>query len=211
MSDDVGVSGPAGLLAAAMLELSPPGVRSGLLQVDDRHVASLHASEAAHVRCAVATRRREFATGRALLRQLTATSDPIGVSPERAPLVPDGWSASLAHSDRFAVAVAADRSSYRALGIDLEPMGPMEPDERSVVLRDDDPELDGRAALVLKEAAYKAWSGLGGPLIDFHQVRLELDGDTFVAFTPRPEIVLRGRWAGIADHWLAVVTDPAPG
>ena len=185
--------------------LVPPVVRTGALRVDPALIDRLLPDELAAVSRAVAARRSEFATGRTLLRHLTGTDGAIPVSSDRSPLLPPGWLASLAHAGPVVVALASDDPDVAALGVDLEPAGPMTDGEVAVVRRDDDPPLDGRAAMVLKEAAYKAWSGLGGPLIDFHDVRLEVDADTFTAFAPG-DTRLHGRWTAVAEHWLAAVT-----
>ena len=185
--------------------LVPPVVRSGVLRVDPALIDRMLPDELAAVSRAVTARRSEFATGRSLLRHLTGTDGAIPVAPDRSPVLPPGWLASLAHAGPVVVALASDDPGVAALGVDLEPEGPMTDGEVAVVRRDDDPPLDGRAAMVLKEAAYKAWSGLGGPLIDFHDVRLDVDADTFTAFAPG-DTRLHGRWTAVAGHWLAAVT-----
>ena len=185
--------------------LVPPVVRTGALRVDPALIDRLLPDELAAVSRAVTARRSEFATGRTLLRHLTGTDGAIPVSSDRSPLLPPGWLASLAHAGPVVVALASDDPDVAALGVDLDRAGPMTAGVVAVVRRDDDPPLDGRAAMVLKEAAYKAWSGLGGPLIDFHDVRLEVDADTFTAFAPG-DTRLHGRWTAVAEHWLAAVT-----
>ena len=189
----------------ALAGLVPPVVLTGSLRVDPALVDQLLPDELAAVSRAVTARRSEFATGRALLRHLTGSDGAILVAPDRSPVLPPGWVASLAHAGSVVIALASDDPEIAALGVDLEPEGPMTADEVAIVRRDDDPPLDGRAAMVLKEAAYKAWSGLGGPLIDFHDVRLEVDDDTFTAVAPG-DTRLHGRWTAASGHWLAAVT-----
>ena len=192
-------------IGGALDGLVPAVVRAGSLRVDPALVDQLLPDELAAVSRAVTARRSEFATGRSLLRRLTGTHGAIPVAPDRAPVLPPGWVASLAHAGPVVVALASDDPHIAALGVDLEPEGPMTDDELAVVRRDDDPPLEGRAVMVLKEAAYKAWSGLGGPLIDFHDVRLEVDADAFTAVAPG-DTRLKGRWTVAAGHWLAAVS-----
>ena len=206
----------ADAIGRSLCALLPAEVRSGVLAIDPRHVDDLRPSELAAVAAAVPSRRAEFATGRALLRELTGAVSAIDVGPDRAPLLPDGWIGSLSHTATLAVAAVAHPTTFAAVGVDLEAVGPMSAEERAIVLREDDPPLDGRAAMVLKEAAYKAWSALGGPLIDFRDLRLDVVGDVFTAVAPSNGAllegnspVLEGRWTGVAGHWLAAVVVPS--
>ena len=112
----------------------------------------------------MAKRRHEFATGRALLRQLIGSDVAIPVGPDRAPVLPAGVRASLAHDHGLAVAAVTTDPRVRALGIDIEPVDPLPPDIATVVLRPDEVGLDAHHAFTMKEAAYKAWSRLGGAL-----------------------------------------------
>ena len=75
---------------------------------------------------AVAKRRAEYlagrlAAGQALARLEAGTSYP-GRHPDGQPLWPAGFTGSITHSDGCAAAVVAPRSSYIALGLDLEPL-----------------------------------------------------------------------------------------
>jgi 4'-phosphopantetheinyl transferase EntD len=154
-------------------------------------------------------RRVEFATGRALLRELLDTGDAIGVLASRAPALPDGWVGSLAHDPEVAVAVVAPAGRYGALGVDVEATGAMDVDETAIVLRPDEAGLDARLAFTLKEAAYKAWSGLGGRLLDHHDVRLAVGDDgAFAATVDGGALVLPGRYVEVAGRFLALAWAP---
>ena len=207
--------GPAGdALLGALEAIAPPGVRVGVLAIDERHLDDLFEGERQHVAGAVAKRRREFATGRALLRGLLGERVEIPVLPSRAPGMPTQVVASLAHDRAFAVATLGAATEVTALGIDVEPAGAMAPGVAALVLRPDE-DLDPRVAFVLKEAAYKAWSGLGGPLLSFHDVRLRVSGSTFTASVHPFDVVLEGRWADAGGRHLALVaaglaTRPTP-
>ncbi|MDQ2679118.1 MAG: hypothetical protein M3Y51_10285, partial [Actinomycetota bacterium] len=125
--------------------LVPSGVRTGALRVDPAHVERLLPDELAAIARAVPSRRSEFATGRALLRRLVGTDASLPVAPDRAPVLPRGWVASLAHAGPVVIAAASDAPGIAALGVDLEPQGAFSDAEVAVVRRPDDPELDGRA------------------------------------------------------------------
>lgn len=87
-------------------------------------------------------------------------------------------------------------------------------DIADIVVRADDRVVGPLVAFVLKEAAYKAWSTLGGRMLEHHEVRLEAQPpDRFGAdFTARVEpdgVELCGRYASTGRAWLALVTVPS--
>lgn len=150
-------------------------------------------------------RRAEFATGRALLRRMLQTEAPIGRSAKGAPAWPPGLVGSLAHDRQHAVAAIGSADQYRAIGIDIEPLGATDDDElRESVLRADDPDIDPVAAFVMKEAAYKAWSDLGGEIVGPLAVRLRVDGDNFTAEMPSPQMTVHGTLVNTGEAWLAI-------
>lgn len=174
------------------------------LAIDRTHEATLPAAELALIAGAGHLRRAEFATGRVLLRRVLNTTQPIGRAANGAPSWPTGVVGSLAHDRRRAVAAVAAAGQYRAIGIDVEPHGDQPDDElRLAVLRADDPPCDPTAAFVMKEAAYKAWSSLGGELIDPLAIRLEVRGAAFTAALPRGARV-SGVLVDTGDAWLAL-------
>ena len=175
------------------------------LEIDDVHVAALHADEMSLVSTACDVRRAEFATGRVLLRRLLATSGPIGRAAHGAPDWPVGIVGSLAHDCHHAVAAIGSANEYRAIGIDIEPHGEHgDTDLRDSVLRTDDPNIDPVAAFVMKEAAYKAWSDLGGEVVGPLEVRLQVDANTFTAHMPSPVMTVHGAFIDTGDAWLAI-------
>jgi 4'-phosphopantetheinyl transferase EntD len=179
-------------------------VRTGVRPIDPTDLAGLRPEEAEAVASARRPRQEEFASGRALLRSLLDEPAPIGVLPSRAPALPDGWVGSLAHDRELAVAAVAPESSHAALGVDVEAAGTMHDDEAAIVLRADEAGLDPRLAFTLKEAAYKAWSGLGGRLLDHHDVRLDVAGGRFDASVDEGAVVLPGRYVEVAGRFLAL-------
>lgn len=188
----------------ALAALAPPGVRVGSRSIDARDVDSLRAEEVAAVAGAVDVRRREFATGRALLRELIPTDVAIPVGATRAPMLPAGVVASLAHDRSVAVAAVTRHAAIAALGIDVEGDEPLPPEMARIILRPDEADLDAHLAFCLKEAAYKAWSTLGGRLLDHHDVRLRvLDGEFTAELDER--LTVRGRFARLGGRSLALV------
>lgn len=177
---DLATSAVVTELAAALGSLAPRGVRVGARAIDPADEATLHPMEAAIVASAVAKRRREFATGRALLRSLLATDSPVTVLTSRAPSLPAGVVASLAHDDVVAVAAVSDDPSVGALGVDVERVGAVDPSLTDTICRPEEFGLDPTWVFVAKEALYKAWSTLGGPILRHHDVLLhpiDPDGD----------------------------------
>lgn len=180
------------------------GVRA--IRAEDEH--GLHTDEREIIASAGDQRRAEFATGRALLRSLLGTDDQIGQLANRAPRLPDAWVGSLAHDRSFAIAMIAPAIELRAVGVDLEPVGAVDELTGRQVLRDDDEMPDATAAFVAKEAAYKAWSSLGAPILEHHDVHVRMtDSSEFEATVvagglPR----LSGRVGRAADRVVAVVT-----
>jgi 4'-phosphopantetheinyl transferase EntD len=178
--------------------LAPPGVRTGCRRITAADLAGLHPIEAEAVPRAVPSRRHEFATGRALLRALLDADVAIPVGADRAPVLPTGRVGSLAHTGGLAVAAA--------IGIDIEPVVPLDDDIARVVLRPDERGVDAHLAFTLKEALYKAWSRLGGAMLEHHDVRLTIDpGGRFAGEVVAAGSWFDGRWAVGADHWLALV------
>lgn len=201
---------PADRVAAALRHLVPARVGVGARALEDGAVGRLFDDEARHVARAIDHRRKEFAVGRALLRELTGTSAAIGVLTNRAPAPPPGWVVSLAHDRDLVAAVAAPSTLVGSLGVDMEPIGPLDAGVADIVLRRDDPDIDPLAAFVAKEAAYKAWSLPDRRILEFHDVRLRLgpDGGEFVAEVVAVDVertALAGRLARAAGRWIAVV------
>ena len=98
----------------------------------------------------------------------------------------------------------------RALGIDVEPATELEPEIARMVLRPDESALDAHHAFTMKEAAYKAWSTLGGRILDHHDVRLSLDGDRLPAEVVDRGAMFEGRTVAAGGRWLALVVVSGP-
>lgn len=153
---------------------------------------TLRAAESDVVARVSAVRRREFATGRALARELLGrlgAVDPVVPSaPDRSPSWPEGFVGSIAHTDRVCVVAVGRASDFGSVGIDVEPARPLESDlfatiatarelERVARLSPDIRGLAVRRLFTAKEAVYKCLYPLVGVFLDFHDVQVEFDAD----------------------------------
>lgn len=199
-------------LRVALDELAPDGVGVGVRRISSADVASLLPAERDGTDAMADVRLAEFATGRVLLRRLLGTSEPIVRSPDRAPSLPPGTKASLAHDRRHAIAAVSHDPEVVALGIDLERIGEREvtAEMAAMIVRADDVTPDALCAFVMKEATYKAWSRLGGAMLEHHDVRVEARGTRFSAHVvahPSPGVPTSfdGAIRRTAKEWVALV------
>jgi 4'-phosphopantetheinyl transferase EntD len=195
-------------VGASLRALAPPGVRTACRAIRADDWFALHEAERRLVARAVAKRQHEFASGRAALHELLGSSEPILADGRRAPAWPPGCCGSLAHDDHYVVAAVSTEPGVRALGIDVEPATPLAADLARVILRPDEGDLDAHLAFALKEAVYKAWSSLGGELLEHHDVGLSVDGDRLVATVERSTRRFTGRFAMVGGHVVALVVVP---
>lgn len=88
--------------------------------------------ERAQVAKAVAKRQREFLTGRAAARaalaRLGVSADEVPIAANRTPIWPPGVVGSITHSASECLVAVARRADLRALGLDVEPAEPLEPE-----------------------------------------------------------------------------------
>jgi 4'-phosphopantetheinyl transferase EntD len=189
----------------ALRSIAPATIRTGCRRIHAADRAGLHDVERQHVRNAVPKRQNEFATGRALLRYLLDHDGPIVVAPSRAPSWPDGTRGSLAHDDELAVAAVTRDPRIVAIGIDIEPATPLSAAMAEVILRPEERGFDAHLAFTLKEAAYKAWSALGGRLLGHHEVLLSKRGKWFRAAVVDDGVHFGGAYATAGGRALALV------
>jgi 4'-phosphopantetheinyl transferase EntD len=192
-------------VAASLRALAPAGVRTACRAINPEDWVVLHGAERRLVARAVAKRQHEFASGRAALHELLEWHEPILTDGGRAPAWPAGCCGSLAHDDHYVVAAVSTDPGVRALGIDVEPATPLAADLADVILRPDERRLDAHLAFTLKEAVYKAWSSLGGEILEHHDVRLSLRGSHLVATVDGAARSFRGRFATVCGHIVALV------
>ena len=166
-------------LATALRAVLPPGVALGLPVAGD-----LPLEDPGPV---VSARRVEFAAGRSAARAAMAALGlpplPILMGADRAPVWPGGVTGTITHCAGACLALAGRAADWRGLGLDAEPLVPLEAGLWPLILGPDE-EGDGLQALrsfVAKEAAYKAQYPLSRTLFDFHTLRLDWRGDMFTA------------------------------
>lgn len=179
-------------------ELLPAAVR--VVEVyEDPPGITLYAEEEACVARAVASRRREFATGRhcarAALGQLGLPPTAITKGARSAPDWPAGVVGSITHCAGYRAAAVALATDLVTVGIDAEPAEPLPdgilalisiPRERAelAVLTDAWPGVPwDRLLFSTKESVYKAWAPLVGTFLDFTRADITVDAaaGTFAA------------------------------
>ncbi len=183
-SDDDGClekSGRERELDSAIQRLCPTSLVGGARRINVADIEQLSADEAALIDRAVMKRRAEFASGRVLVRSLLDTDAEIPRHPSGRPVLPAGFTGSLAHDDSFAVAAIGPTSAVRAVGIDVERRRSLDVGMSLIIVGAGDEVPDALVAFVAKEAVYKAWSSIGGDMLDHHDVRLVVDGSAFTA------------------------------
>ncbi|MEU4472143.1 4'-phosphopantetheinyl transferase superfamily protein [Micromonospora sp. NPDC023888] len=191
----------------------PPGAATAEA-FDDELPAPLFREEEQLVARAVATRRREFATGRRCAREALAKlghpAVPLTAGERGAPRWPDGVVGSITHCAGYRAAVAAPATLLSAVGVDAEPHEALPTGildaiagtgERDLIaqLRANDPTVHwDRLLFCAKEAVYKAWFPLTRRWLGFEDAAVSLDpvGRRFEArlLVPGPLVGFSGRW-----------------
>jgi 4'-phosphopantetheinyl transferase EntD len=194
------------MLTAALVAMAGPDVRTAARRIEPADLGRLHDSERLAVASAVDRRQWEFASGRVLLRELLGVPDPIPVGPTRAPVLPIGACGSLAHDRQVVVAAVSRAPAVLAIGIDVEPAEPLDSGMARVILRADERGIDAHLAFAAKEAAYKAWSALGGRMLEHHDVRLVATASGFTATVVADDERFDVRVAAVDGRHLALVT-----
>lgn len=193
-----------GRILTALERIAPAHVLVGVRRITTIDIGDLHADEAFTIRNAVPKRRREFASGRRLLHDLLGTNAAILPGATRAPIWPPGVRGTLAHDDVYAIAAITRHDSIAALGIDIEPATELAADVAELIRRPEELAIDAHLAFTLKEAAYKAWSALGGRILDHQDVVVEVDGERFQAEVVPDGTILDGAVTKSVGRWLAV-------
>jgi 4'-phosphopantetheinyl transferase EntD len=186
--------------------MAPRWVRTGVRRIGPSDITALWPIERRAVAGAVDHRQAEFATGRALLRSLIGQEVAIPVGAMRRPVWPVGVTGTLAHDHELAVAAVSTRASPCALGVDVEPATVLPDDMAKVICSAQELHLDAHLVFVLKEAAYKAWSSLGGGLLEHHDVlvRVEPQGSFRATILPTAT-TFTGRYAFVGARHLALI------
>ncbi|TGD65710.1 4'-phosphopantetheinyl transferase superfamily protein [Tabrizicola sp. WMC-M-20] len=172
-------------LLAALRGIAPEG--AGIGWTDPRADCPLMQGEA--LPGAVPLRQREFAAGRAAVRMalagIGAAADAIPMGADRAPVWPARVVGSITHTRRHCLAVVMPDALCRGIGIDLEEDTPLEPDLWDDILRPEERAgitgAQAKAVFCAKEAAFKAQYAVSRTLYGFDGMRVEVEGDRFVA------------------------------
>ncbi len=179
----------------------------------------LHPSEVAATPRMVPKRRLEFTAGRAAARmamaELGVDPHPIPMAPDRAPVWPTGLIGSIAHCDTVAIAAVALADQIRAIGIDIEPATPLDPDLWDTVCTGAELEwlnaqpkcdrgLQAKLIFCAKESVYKAQYPLTGRMIGFEDVEVTFSNTAFSAQLNTDQYT--GQFAQAAALLLAIVT-----
>lgn len=173
-------------------------------------------------------RAREFGAGRAAARaameRLGHVPRPVLQGEDRAPIWPVGLKGSITHTDRDCMAVVTDAPEIAALGLDLEPMSPLEPSLWPSVctmpemqwLASLGPSQRGHFAKLIfcaKEAVYKAQYQISRTMLDFQAADLEFDlaagrfSARFRVDVPgfSDKVPIPGRFAILSSNFFAAV------
>jgi 4'-phosphopantetheinyl transferase EntD len=143
-----------------------------------------------------------------LLRRLLDTDQAVTVLVSRAPQLPSGVVASLAHDDEIVVAAVSRTASVRALGIDIEPVGAVDGEVADAVRRPEERDLDPTWVFVAKEAMYKAWSTQGGRFLRHEDVSItDTGGGSFVATVLDAGRSFTGSSTVVGGRVVALVVD----
>ena len=195
---------PEAELGAALARLIPTGVQCGVRRLTDGEPL-LFPSELETVAAARPARIREYAAGRALLRELCGHNTAIPTGPDGAPRMPAGWICSLAHDNEFVIAVVTDDPAVAALGLDLEPIAALDQADVSIIVRPDE-SLEPLLGLTIKEAVYKAWRASQTRMLEHHDVRVTARGKHSFDAVVLPEGQrFAGSFGFAAGRWLSAV------
>lgn len=155
---------------------------------DPSRAEPLTARELPLVSKAVPKRVDEFRAGRhcarQALRKLGIEEFDLLKGPNREPIWPTGVVGSISHSEKYAAAAVAPSQAYRSIGIDIERAKPLAdgllktigtPDEiRMLSTLPSDQHWD-TLLFSAKEAFYKAWFPITRKVLEFHDVRVDLE------------------------------------
>ncbi|MDQ2089349.1 4'-phosphopantetheinyl transferase family protein [Marimonas arenosa] len=181
----------AGLLPAGLaVACTDPGDEVPRDEVFDTELAAMAR--------AVPRRRREFLAGRKAARRAMAglglRPAPVMMAPDRVPVWPEGLIGSISHCDDACAAIVGRAKACRSVAVDLEPDLALPAELEPVVCLPQEQawlaslpkDARGRAARLIfsvKECAYKLQYPVTKEILDFTDLRVEVDVDTarFVA------------------------------
>ncbi len=130
---------------------------------------------------------RDFTLGRRCARQamgrLGVNEAAVLSGPDREPLWPDEVVGSITHTAGYVAAAVARRSDRLAVGIDVEPNGPLEDGVVARIARQEElPQLAVEGSLSVerllfcaKDAIYKVWYPIAGCWLGHHDASVQID------------------------------------
>jgi 4'-phosphopantetheinyl transferase EntD len=176
------------ILSPRLAELFPPGALTAELLGEGDDGALLPGELHFLSSQAAAQRRQEFAAGRMcarlLLSQLHISDFALRMAADRQPLWPDSTVGSITHTSGFCAAVVAEKTRFRAVGIDSEVSGSVKPElwhrlftatEIAWLSALEGPHRGLAATLLFsaKESFYKLQYPLTGQKLGFHDATVE--------------------------------------
>jgi len=190
----------------------------------DQLQTPLKKAEEESLRNAVPKRRMEFTAGRTAARRSLAAlgheNCTIPVSTNRSPIWPASVVGSISHTDKYCVAIAAQRSDYWALGVDIEAEVSLDKRMTDMIFSPSE-KLSNSSFLhrpilyfSIKEAVYKAYSPATGEFLNFDDISLKFheSNNEFTAFVsdrvaapPWGSYELIGKYATLNNHVLSFI------
>jgi 4'-phosphopantetheinyl transferase EntD len=191
-------------IRAAIARLLPAGVVASAGRIADAN-APLTATELTSAARMSPRRLQEFAAGRqharSALEQLGLRSPELAVGPDRAPQWPEGFVGSISHAGHLVLAVAAQSTALRAIGVDLEPAVPLDadlllrvcrPEELARLATSASPSRGAKLIFSAKESVYKCIAPQTGAFLEFEEVEI-----LFEAGVPRFRVRCHGPAAAL--------------
>lgn len=176
----------------------------------------LHPVEAGEVARALPVRVREFSLGRTcarrVLTRLGHPDVPIPKGERGAPVWPEGVVGAITHTRSVFAAIAARRTDWRSVGLDAEVVGRVKPElwttlfqpaERAWLasLPPDDRALRATLHFSARETFYKVQFPVCRQWVDFLDVDLTSEGDTFEVVARAPIAGFCGAGARFRGRW----------
>ncbi len=151
---------------------------------------NLHPEEAPALVKMVASRRREYAAGRAAahaaLGQISVFNAPVISGHDRAPIWPENTIGSISHTNSVCLALAAHKRDVRSIGVDVEPYEALEQGLIANICNSEEMQwLDKQPAshrnhlakiiFSAKECIYKCQYPLTKQMLTFHAVHIQIN------------------------------------
>lgn len=199
----------------------------------DADPARLLSAEALSIQRAVEKRRREFAAGRILARDVfariahidTCDAMPLLNDPDRVPIWPTGVVGSITHCHSLCAVAAATAIHSAGIGLDVEPAQALKDELVPYIVRASEHmrfevlPIDARAlgpilVFTMKEAVYKAIYPIRRRFLDFQEVeivRLSIASEAATVVDARDDESKNDAWRGEFEADVLVADAAPPG